>query len=141
MRLTLVRGGQDEPIVVDIRRKEIPTPSVEWRMLEETDGVGYARIMLFSGRTGGELKVALEELKTQGMDMLVLDLRGNGGGLLDAAIDVASEFLYDGVVLYEVEKGEPEHARTANRGGGFSEGVLVVLVDGAAHTPPRKWRF
>jgi carboxyl-terminal processing protease len=130
VRLTLLRGEQDEPIVVDIRRKEIPTPSVEWRMLQEADGVGYARIMLFSGRTGGELKVALEELKTQGMAMLVLDLRGNGGGLLDAAIDVASEFLDDGVVLYEVEKGEPERARMANRGGGLIEGALVVLVDG-----------
>jgi carboxyl-terminal processing protease len=62
--------------------------------------------------------------------MLVLDLRGNGGGLLDAAIDVASEFLYDGVVLYEVEKGEPERARTANQEGSFIEGALVVLVDG-----------
>ncbi len=130
VRLTLRRGDADEMIVVDIQRKEIPTPSVEWRMLEEAGGVGYARIMLFSGRTGSELKVALEELRTQGMSMLVLDLRGNGGGLLDAAIDVASEFIEEGVVLYEIEKGEPERARTANAGGGFTEGAMVVLVDG-----------
>jgi carboxyl-terminal processing protease len=129
VQLTLRRGGQDE-IVVDIQRQDIPTPSVEWRMLEEADGVGYARIMLFSGRTGSELKGALVELKDQGMTELVLDLRGNGGGLLGAAADVADEFLDGGVILYEVAKGEPERSTKASRGGEFTEGRLAVLVDG-----------
>jgi carboxyl-terminal processing protease len=130
VRLTLRRAGQDEPIVVEIERAEIPSPSVEWRMLEQTDGTGYVRITIFSDRTGRELEDALKELKDQGMTKLVLDLRGNGGGLLGAAIDVASQFLSGGVVLYEVQKGEPEKSERVKGGGEFTSGTTVVLVDG-----------
>jgi carboxyl-terminal processing protease len=130
VRLTLQREGQDEPVVIEIERQEIPSPSVEWRMLEEADGVGYVRITIFSDRTDRELKEALDELKGQGMSRLVLDLRGNGGGLLGGAIDVASEFLPDGVVLYEVERGDQEETEVAKRGGNYTEGPLVILVDG-----------
>jgi carboxyl-terminal processing protease len=130
VRLTLRREGQAEPLVLDVRREEIPSPSVEWRMLEGSDGIGYVRISLFSDRTGRELVKALKELEDQGMARLVLDLRGNGGGLLGAAVDVASQFLTDGVVLYQVEKGPKETAVAVKRGAGFPEGPLVVLVDG-----------
>jgi carboxyl-terminal processing protease len=130
VRLTLRREGQTEPVVVEIERQEIPTPTVEARMLEEAEGLGYIRITLFSGRTDTELEDALEELADQGLTMLVFDLRGNGGGLFDAAIDVASEFLKDGVVLYQVSKDEAERTETVKRGGKYTEGPLVVLVDG-----------
>jgi carboxyl-terminal processing protease len=132
VRLTLRREGQAEPIDVEIKRQEIPSPSVEWRMLEDSDGVGYIRITIFSGRTQEELQGAVEDLVDQGMTRLVLDLRGNGGGLLDAAVDVASEFLGDGVVAYEVEKGENEQAFEATRGGKFTEQPLALLVDGGS---------
>jgi carboxyl-terminal processing protease len=148
VRVTLRREDRVEPIVVEIRRQEIPSPSVEWRILEEADGtdpdqaggqrarIGYIRVMLFSGRTDAELEEALEALKKEGMTELILDLRGNGGGLLDAAIDVASEFVADGVVAYQVEKGlggdtsPVDEAFTARRGGNYTQGPLVVLVDG-----------
>ncbi|MFC2037263.1 S41 family peptidase [Chloroflexota bacterium] len=132
VRLTLRREGQAEPIDVEIKRQDIPSPSVEWRMLEDSDGVGYIRITIFSGRTQEELEDAVEDLADQGMTRLVLDLRGNGGGLLDAAVDVASEFLGDGVVAYEVEKGENERAFEATRGGKFTEQPMALLVDGGS---------
>jgi len=128
--LTLRRAGQPEPLVVQIKREEIPSPSVEWRMLEGTEGAGYVRIALFSDRTGSELKKALADLKAQGMVRLVLDLRGNGGGLLNASIDVASEFLGDGVVAYQLSKGAQPQELAAKRGGAYLEGPLVVIVDG-----------
>jgi len=59
------------------------------------------------------------------MTALIVDLRGNGGGFLDAAVDVASEFLSDGVILYQIEKGKGERPFKA-----YLEGPLVVLVDG-----------
>jgi carboxyl-terminal processing protease len=130
VRLTLVRQGVDEPIVVEVERQEIPSPSVEWRMLDGAEGVGYARITIFSGRTAAELKDAIQQLKDQGMTSLVLDLRGNGGGLFDAAIDVASEFLSDGPVLVQLEKGGNEQVFTVRGHGTFTEGRLALLVDG-----------
>jgi carboxyl-terminal processing protease len=130
VRLTLEREGQAEPVVVEVVRQDIPSPSVESRMLEEAEGVGYVRIFLFSGRTQMELEDALQELKDLGMTELVLDLRGNGGGLFDAAIDVASKFLDGGLVLYQVEKGAPEQEFRAKGRPTWPEGSMVVLVDG-----------
>ncbi len=130
VRLTLRRDGESGLIVVEVERQEIPTPSVEWRMLEEADGVGYVRLMIFGGRTDAELRDALEELEGLGMTSLIVDLRGNGGGFLDAAVDVASEFLPDGVVLYQVERDKPESAFNVKRGGRYLESPLVLLVDG-----------
>jgi carboxyl-terminal processing protease len=130
VRLTLRRAGEAEPIVAEIERQEIPSPSVEWRMLEEAEGVGYIRIILFSGRTATELKDALEELQALGMSQLVVDLRGNGGGLFDAAIDVSSRFLRDGVVVYQVEKDGGEQAHRVTGGTTYEGPPVALLVDG-----------
>ncbi len=130
VRLTLRREGQAEPILVEIKRQEIPSPSLEWRMLEEAEGIGYIRIFLFSDRTDEELKDAIEELKDLGMTHLLLDLRGNGGGLFDTAIDVASEFLSDGVILYQIEQDGKEQIYEAKGRGMFTEPPMVLLVDG-----------
>jgi carboxyl-terminal processing protease len=130
VRLTLRRAGEPEPVVVEIERAEIPTPSVEWRMLEEAPGVGYVRIAIFTERTNGELERAVEELRAQGMERLVFDLRGNGGGLLDSSIDVASQFLRGGVVLYEQRRDGPETEYAVKSGGLLLDIPLVTLVDG-----------
>lgn len=132
VRLTLRREGEAGPVAVEVTRQAIPTPSVEWRMLEEAAGVGYVRIGIFSGRTDAELEDALEELEDQGMTRLVLDLRGNGGGLLDAAIDVTSEFLRDGVVAYQVEKGADDKPFLVKRGAKLGGAPMVLLVDGGS---------
>jgi carboxyl-terminal processing protease len=130
VRLTLRRELQVEPIVVEIERQEIPSPSVEWRMLEEAEGVGYIRIMLFSDRTNTELIDALQDLQDQDMTHLLVDLRGNGGGLFDAAIDVSSRFLRDGVVVYQIEKDGHQQAYKVKGGFKLVELPLVLLVDG-----------
>ncbi len=130
VRLTLRREGQAEPIVLEVQRQEIPSASVEWRMLEETEGMGYVRIALFSGRTALELEDAISDLEDQGMTRLILDLRGNGGGLFDAGIDVASEFLPDGVVVYQLEKDSREQAYEVSRRASFPDAPLALLVDG-----------
>lgn len=129
VQLTIRRVGQTDPIVVEIERQEIPSPSLDYRMLEETDGVGYIHILLFSGRTAEELEDAIKDLKGQGLTHLVVDLRGNTGGLFDSAIDVTSEFLRDGVIVIQVEKGEQEQIYKARGSGGYTEGPLVLLVD------------
>ncbi len=130
VRLTLRREGVADPVQVEITRQEIPSPSVTWHMLEEGEGIGYIRIMLFSERTAKELKEAIQDLKEQGMTRLIVDLRGNGGGLFVAALDVASEFLNGGVIVYQQEKGKDERTFSASRRGSYTEGPLVLLVDG-----------
>ena len=128
--LTLRRTGVADLWEVQVVRQEIPSPSVEWRMLEGTEGTGYVRVFLFSDRTDSELKEALSDLESRGMVRLVLDLRGNGGGLLNAAIDVGSEFLGDGVIAYQLSKAAQPQELNAKRGGAYLEGALVVLIDG-----------
>jgi carboxyl-terminal processing protease len=131
VRLGLRREGQPEPIVLEVQRQEIPSPSVEWRMLEKAEGVGYVRITLFSGRTALEMEEAIADLQSQAMTGLIIDLRGNGGGLFDASVDVASQFLPDGVVVYQLEKDGKERAFEVRRKGTLLDTPLVLLVDGA----------
>ena len=130
VRLTLERVGVAEPIVLSIARKIIETPSVEWRVLEQDPSTGYIRIRLFTERTGRELERAIQDLREARTTRLILDLRDNGGGLLDAAVDVASQFLREGVVLYEDRRGEPEKLYSVRQGGLALDLPLVVLVNG-----------
>lgn len=128
--LTLERAGEAGPIVVTVTRKVIETPSVEWKVLEENPDTGYIRIRLFTERTGRELERAIQELRDEDITHLVLDLRDNGGGLLDAAVDVTSQFLREGVVLYEDRRGQPEKFYSVKKGGLALDLPLVVLVNG-----------
>jgi len=128
--LTLERAGVADPVLVSITRKVIETPSVEWRVLEEDPSTGYVRIRLFTERTGRELERALQDLSEAGVTALIVDLRDNRGGLLEAAVDVASQFLRDGVVLYEDRRDEPEKSYAVRKGGLALDMPLVVLVNG-----------
>jgi carboxyl-terminal processing protease len=130
VKLTVQREGADEPIVLTITRKIIETPSVEWRILEQDASIGYIRITpLFSGRTGKELRAALADLKDKGATSFILDLRDNGGGLVDSAVEVASQFLSDGVVFYEQKKDDQETFYPVLSGGVARDAPLAVLVN------------
>lgn len=138
----LVRGPVGTPvhIVVErdgrrlsftIIRQEYQTPSVEWRMLDDrAPRVGYMRITMFTERTGAEVQTALKEMRARGMEKLVLDLRDNPGGLLESALDVASQFLTDGILMYEVRREGEEKSYPVRHGGSAPDVPLVVLVNG-----------
>lgn len=128
--LTLERVGVADPVVVTITRKIIETPSVEWRVLEQDSDIGYVRIRLFTERTDRELERAIQDLREAGTTRLILDLRDNGGGLLDAAVDVTSQFLHEGVVLYEDRRDESEKLYSVKKGGLALDLPLAVLVNG-----------
>ncbi|TEU12650.1 MAG: PDZ domain-containing protein, partial [Anaerolineales bacterium] len=100
VKLTISRTGTPEPLVFEIIREKVETPTVNWRLLDEGQGLGYVSISLFTERTNKELEAALKDLKAQGATRLIVDLRNNSGGLLETSIDVASQFLSNGVVLY-----------------------------------------
>ena len=129
--LTLRRSGKAEPLAIAVVRERIETPSVEWRVLDKDKHIGYARIRLFGQRTSQELQDGLADLASQGVDKLVLDLRGNGGGLVDAAVDIDSQFIKEGQVLREVKRGGQERFYpTKDVKGPAQAWELALLVDG-----------
>ncbi len=131
VRIEVRRSGVDEPLAFTIKRQRIETPSVQWRMLDDPPHAGYIQITIFTERTAREMAEALRDLKGQGMQKLVLDLRHNGGGLLDAAIDVSSIFLREGVVLHEQKAGGAEKSYPVRRQPVTFDGPVVILVDNA----------
>ena len=129
--LKLQRPSQAEPYAVEVVRERIETPSVEWRVLDKDKHIGYARISLFGQRTSQELQDGLADLASQGVDKLVLDLRGNGGGLVDAAVDIVSQFVKDGQVLREVKRGGQERFYPTKDVKNLAQAwELALLVDG-----------
>lgn len=126
--ITIREPDATETRDVFIEFEVVQVPSVVWRILAEEDTFGYAQVIRFTSRTPDELRAAIEDLKSQSAEALVLDLRGNSGGLLQESVQVASEFLDGGVVFYEVRRGG-ETATNATPGGAWTEQPLVVLVD------------
>jgi len=119
------------PLDLTIEREEIQVPSVAWRALDAAPDIGYVRVEAFTERTGQEVIAALQDLlQDEAISGLVLDLRGNSGGLIEPAVTTASQFLRDGVVLIELSR-ETEERSVPVRGGGIATDVpLAVLVDG-----------
>jgi len=95
--ITIARPGRDAPFDVTITRGIIDFPSVRSTMME--DQIGYIRISSFTAETAEELKEPLEKLKAEGMRALILDLRGNTGGMMSSAVKVADAFLSDGTIV------------------------------------------
>jgi carboxyl-terminal processing protease len=129
VRITVRREGIAEPLVFEITRQEVEIPSVSWRRLEEAPLIGYVKLNLFSERTADELQEALDDLQGQGVTQIILDLRDNGGGLLQAAIDVTSQFIEDGIVLYELKR-DTEIFHPAKPAYQAVDLPLVILVNG-----------
>ena len=130
VRLAIRREGQEELLVFDITRQEVEIPAVSWRMLDEAPDVGYIKLNLFSERAADELREALDDLMARDAMYIVFDLRDNGGGLLQAAIDVSSQFIADGVVLYEKKKGDQEKFYPVESKDPVVDVPLVILVNG-----------
>ncbi len=128
--LTVEREGSDSPVDISIERAIIETPSAHWRILEEDPTVGYIQLTAFTERSNRELDQAFEELIDQGAQSFILDLRNNGGGLLDAAVDVTSQFIREGVVVREDRKNAGERVYDVTGGGNALDQSLVVLTNG-----------
>lgn len=126
--LTILREGETESFDVEIKRAKITIPSVDSRMLDE--GIGYVQLITFGETTSSDLRNTLQEILKENPRGLILDLRNNGGGFLNTAIDVASEFIDEGVVMYE-EYGDGSRDTFYSNGRGIATEIpLVVLVNG-----------
>ncbi len=132
--LTIVREGEQKPLVLTIKRAIIKVKSVKSRMLE--NGYGYVRITQFQSKTGESLVRAVSKLKQQSggkLKGLVLDLRNNPGGVLGAAVSVSDAFLTSGLIVYTEGRVADSRLRfTANPGDVLNGAPLVVLVNGGS---------
>jgi carboxyl-terminal processing protease len=126
VRLTIARSGEASRDV-DVTRGEIKTAPIRARMLDGR--VAYVRLPSFSSNSAKDLSEELAKVMEQRPTGLVVDLRGNPGGLLTSAVDVASQFLGDGIVLYEQRRDRDPMPFYVRRGGVATDVPMVVLVN------------
>lgn len=126
--LTILREGATETFDVKIIRGKITIASVELEIVE--DGIAHVMVNTFGETTASELREIIAEAKAQGAEGIILDLRNNAGGYLLTAVDVASEFIGDGPIVYEkYGDGRENDVYLAVKGGTALNIPLVVLVN------------
>lgn len=127
VKVTVKKNGHEE--LVEITRGNIPIPSLDAAYMVDST-IGYIRLNKFAETTYHEFMDGINQLKKEGMKKLILDLRGNGGGLLEQATNIADELLPDGRKIVST-KGN--HVKTreinSNKPGIFENGELVLLID------------
>ncbi len=127
--LTLFREGEKEPLKIDIVRDVIMVPALEYK---KQDGVFIISFYSFSGNATADFKKAIEAFSKSGTNKLVLDLRGNPGGYLDAAVEIASLFLPQGKTVVSENFGKSKDAKVLrSKGYDVFKGNLkmVILMD------------
>jgi len=129
VNITIAREGLEKPLELTITREEIPLYSVPYAFFLD-DGIGYVFIRYFAENTVDELRDKLDDLSKRGMTSLVLDLRGNAGGPLFQAIEVADEFLPKGTLVVSVNGRNRAFDRdfTAASSEEYEATPLVVLI-------------
>ncbi|MBK7945264.1 MAG: S41 family peptidase [Flavobacteriales bacterium] len=129
VNVSIARRGESTPLEFVITRDKIPIYSVEASYMASPQ-VGYIKVSRFSATTMKEFREKLQELKAQGMQDLILDLQGNGGGYLRTAIEMSDEFLGDRkLIVYTQGRTSPREDTYSTKDGLFEKGKLVVLVD------------
>jgi carboxyl-terminal processing protease len=129
VKVKILRNGQKELIPFEITREKIPIYSVDvdYMVNEHT---GYIKVNTFAMTTFDEFMKGLKALKDQGMTSLILDLRSNSGGIMEAAIQMADQFLKEGqLIVYTKGRASPRNEFRATDKGEFETGDLVVLID------------
>ena len=129
VNLGIVRRGVAETLKFTVKRDKIPVKSVD-AVYMIRPGIGYIRIGNFGATTYDEFMQGLQQLKSQGMTDLVLDLQDNGGGYLEAAVKIANEFLErKDLIVYMEGRQAPRADYNAQGNGSMRQGRVFVLVN------------
>jgi carboxyl-terminal processing protease len=129
VNISIFRRGVHDLLDYTVTRDVIPTYSMDVAYMVKP-GIGYIRLNNFSATTHEEISSGLQQLRSQGMKKLIFDLRGNGGGYLQAAIDVADEFLpAEKLIVYTEGQHHPREYAYATAEGLFETGELIVMID------------
>lgn len=129
VKIEILRSGNNRRLTYEITRNTIPIYSVDVSMMIDNK-TGYIKISRFAADTHKEFIAALDKLKKQNMQQLIIDLRGNPGGYLSAATAIADELLDDNkLIVYTKGRTQPRSDYNAERKGLFENGKLAVLID------------
>jgi len=129
LQLKIFRSNVDSLLSFEVIRDVIPTFSLDAKFIID-DSIGYIKISKFSATTIDEFDEAIKSLLQDGMKKLILDLRGNSGGYLRAAISMADTFLEDGkLIVYTKGKNRPEKKYFAKGHGEFEKQELIILIN------------
>lgn len=129
VRLTIVRSGEAKPLNFTVTRGDVPVQSIDLSYMLDAE-TGYIRIRSFGETTYAEWLAALAELSQQGLQRLIIDLRGNLGGYMAPAIQIANEFLPKGrLIVYTKGRKSPREEYTSDGRGTYQTMPLVLLVD------------
>lgn len=126
VKLTIVRGSE-QPKEIEITRDLINVPSVSYEM--KPGNVGYIKIRRFGDDTSAMVRSAASTLKSQGAKSVVIDVRDNPGGYLQTSVDVASQFMSEGVVVEERSKHTKDKTINAQSGGLMTEIPVIMLIN------------
>ena len=130
VKVAIVRYGEKDLLQFDITRDKIPLYTLDYAYIFDNTDIGVIKINRFAHTTHKELTEAANNLKQQGMKKLVLDLRGNPGGLLDQAYMMADEFLSSDTIVYTKARREENNEAYVARSGQSLENIpLIVLID------------
>ncbi len=134
LTLTILRDGESAPIEIDVERAIIKVTSVKSRLIE--NGYGYVRLTQFQSETGQEFVEAIEKLKEANdgkLDGLIIDLRNNPGGILQAAVEAADAVLEEGLIVYTEGRIQSSRLRFSAQPGDVADGApIVVLINGGS---------
>jgi len=129
VEVTIARPGEKEPMKFEITRDEIPLYSIDVAYMI-TDQIGYVKINQFSRTTYEEFLAAVKKLKDDNMEKILIDLRGNGGGYLDAATKIVDQFLEKGkLIVYTEGQSKPRQNIFATVEGGLEDMDVMVIID------------
>lgn len=128
VKLDVIRKGVDDVMVFKIKRDKIPLKSINSYYMVDKH-IGYIKLEQFIATSPKEFADALKDLKSQGMVDLIIDLKGNGGGYLGAAVDIVSNFFKNKSLVVYTEGLNSPNQEIFSKGNGKFDGRIVVLVD------------
>lgn len=129
VKITVGRAPDYTPIEIVIERAEVALPSTTWNLTPQDQRVGIVHIHVIANTTPGEVTKAVQELQELGARYFIIDVRNNGGGLVEAGVNTARLFLKDGIVIEQQYRGQPVKTFSVEKPGPLVDIPVVILTN------------